>query len=64
MLTLWHAPPQGLKETQEDRARDRERIRAAAAFDDFDRRIEKHWTEKVRLMQTAVFFKPRLGTCC
>ncbi len=41
-------PPQGLKETQEDRARDRERIRAAAAFDDFDRRIEKHWTEKVR----------------
>ena len=48
MLTLRHGSPQGLKETQEDRARDRERIRAAAAFDDFDRRIEKHWTEKVR----------------
>lgn len=48
MLTLRHVSLQGLKETQEDRARDRERIRAAAAFDDFDRRIEKHWTEKVR----------------
>ncbi len=40
---------QGLEETREDRMRDRERIRAADAFDDFDRRVEKHWTEKARL---------------
>ncbi len=38
--------PQGIKETKEDRARDKERGRAADAYDDFDKRIEKHWTEK------------------
>ncbi len=42
------AARQGLEETREDRMRDRERIRAADAFDDFDRRVEKHWTEKAR----------------
>lgn len=37
---------QGIKETKEDRARDKERNRAADAYDDFDKRVEKHWTEK------------------
>ena len=37
---------QGIKETKEDRARDKERVRVADAYDDFDKRIEKHWTEK------------------
>eukprot|EP00884_Botryococcus_braunii_P016864 jgi/Botrbrau1/3861/Bobra.0183s0086.1 len=37
---------QGIAETKEDRKADRERARAADAYDGFDRRIEKHWTEK------------------
>lgn len=42
------ALPQGVTETKEDRQRDRDRRQAADAYDEFDKRVEKHWTEKAR----------------
>ncbi len=39
---------QGVVETKEDRQRDRDRKHAAETYDDFDKRVEKHWTEKSR----------------
>ncbi|BDA42638.1 probable elongation factor G, mitochondrial at C-terminar half [Coccomyxa sp. Obi] len=38
----------GVVETKEDRQRDRDRKLAAETYDDFDKRVEKHWTEKSR----------------
>ena len=40
---------QGVLDTKEDRARDKARAELADAYDDFDMRVEQHWTEKVRL---------------
>lgn len=37
-----------MAETKEDRQRDRDRKHAAEAYDEFDKRVEKHWTEKAR----------------
>lgn len=39
---------QGVSETKEDRHRDKMRKQAAEDYDDFDKRIEKHWSEKKR----------------
>ncbi len=39
---------QGVSETKEDRQRDKDRKQAAEMYDDFDKRVEKHWTEKAR----------------
>ncbi|EIE24677.1 P-loop containing nucleoside triphosphate hydrolase protein [Coccomyxa subellipsoidea C-169] len=38
----------GVSETKEDRQRDKDRKQAAEMYDDFDKRVEKHWTEKAR----------------
>jgi ATP-dependent RNA helicase DDX23/PRP28 len=37
-----------VSETREDRQRDRLRKQAAEDYDDFDKRVEKHWSEKKR----------------
>ena len=58
-------PVQGVLDTKEDRARDKARAELADAYDDFDMRVEQHWTEKVRLpanLQTQIArLKP--GAC-
>ena len=45
----WDALVQGMLDTKEDRARDKARAELADAYDDFDMRVEQHWTEKVRV---------------
>ena len=41
---------QGVLDTKEDRARDKARAELADAYDDFDMKVEQHWTEKVCLL--------------
>lgn len=51
-LTRARALQQGVKETQEDRARDRVRADLADSYETFDMRKDSHWTEKPRELMT------------